>query len=974
MRTIITDRTLLVSLSIVLLIALYLLQSEKLVPLEIHPDMVVSYDDSQGIAVEKYIVQNSENLEEFLIAPSTPSALKLALRSQKDIKISLHIEPLYLPKDCTLNQMGLSTLKLQHGPKETDAKHVTLNNIYDVDLELSANQPLSIMLEDGVNGRCGKATLTVYKRNNSLIYLGVFVLTWSLLALLLATLNSNPLFAALGATINLLFILANITIASTSLLNFNISMLFCVGVSGLLLILISLPLWRWLQATLITAAISTSLCLPIIYIAYPFLFNGPVTEDTIHAVLQSNIRQATEFWFAFVGLKLSAALTLCLLILFALSYLIIKANINKRTTFVTGTILIAASLMPWRAIIDHTPIFERTVYSITDYFKELRNYKELREKRIAKLIEVGADTTQSNQTLVIVLGESASKHHYSSYGYGRPTTPHADRMIKSGAMIRFNAAYSNHVHSNPTISHALTSANSYTNEEWLHAPSILSLANAAGVDTAWVSNKPMYGVWDNHMNVIGNEAKHVSFINKRVGTEKYSNQHDGAMLPLVYEAISKDKNNELIFMHLQGSHVEYCARVPNGFDYLKHTPKRHVYGDFLNLKENNNLITRYINCYDNSIRYTDYVLKNLIENLKEKDKPSAVYYISDHGENVMDNKAHNASEFDYYMVEVPAFFWANSAWRQQNPEKWQTLIKNRDKVFTNDHLFELVNGLAGVVSPAVNTQNDPSSNNYKEPTTPKTMHGDVNLNAIDNWSFWQPQNIRSLHIAGQIDKVVAHRTNTISKAGTLLVQGLGALEIDLNLHANKNTVQFMVGHDAQSSAEINLHDFLNHLDWENITHLWLDMRNLNADNVELAIKRLNTVNQKFAIKQKAILLVNSNRVEFKQLSEQGYQLAYAVSDTELDNNQIQTQQFINEHSQSAQQIGASIISLPASAYSHIQHGLRPLLNNNQSLHLRLPKDLTLATPNLDKALAQQDYFIDPQVSAISFAVQSRHNL
>ncbi len=56
--------------------------------------------------------------------------------------------------------------------------------------------------------------------------------------------------------------------------------------------------------------------------------------------------------------------------------------------------------------------------------------------------------------------------------------------------------------------------------------------------------------------------------------------------------------------------------------------------------------TELVNAYDNTIVYTDYILHNVIENLKElKDYKSTMLFVSDHGESL--------GEKNLYMHGVP---------------------------------------------------------------------------------------------------------------------------------------------------------------------------------------------------------------------------------------------------------------------------------------------------------------------------------
>jgi len=634
-------------------------------------------------------------------------------------------------------------------------------------------------------------------------------------------------------------------------------------------------------------------------------------------------------------------------------------------------LLFGIGAIHYKNYVDQTPILFTTKEAVSKYFYELDKFKEIADLRVDNLAKIGATVKNNNQTLVVVIGESASKHHLSSYGYPRKTSPNSDRMIKSGEMIRLNAVYSNHTHSNPTISRALTGASSYNGKDWVETPSVVNVANAAGLNTTWVSNKPMYGAWDSHMTVIGTEAQNVTHINTRIGVKRIPNQPDGAMLPLVKEGITTGKDNEVVFMHLQGSHGHYCYRYPDEFEKFTEKPKKYVYGQLLGEVNHR---AHPVNCYDNSIYYTDHILNELVKYLTDVEKPSAMLYVPDHGENAMEGKGHNSAKFDFFMTEVPAFFWANDSWKKQNPQRWKAMQSNRDKVFTNDHLFELVAGLNGIDSKAVDIKNDLSSTTYQEPATPKTLHGRRNLNVSTNTSYWQRENIRRLIDQNLQQKVVAHRVNTLGKAGNILSDGLTSFEIDVHYADGK----LNIGYDKDSMADVHLEQFLNELDVDvfEFKKLWLNLRSLKQNEPSDLLKHLDALDSKLDLKQRMHILVSETNEEIPLLAAAGYSLIYKIEDSLIDLSSGNTngklaQSIVN----SARQIGASGISLDTTAYSFYKEHLAPLVEDQElSIHLRTPSGLELSTAKLLEALNRQDYFKDPEITSISLDTYSRHHL
>lgn len=57
---------------------------------------------------------------------------------------------------------------------------------------------------------------------------------------------------------------------------------------------------------------------------------------------------------------------------------------------------------------------------------------------------------------ILVIGESETRDHMHAYGYSRETTPWLDSMVSKSGTILFQHAYSNHTHTVPALTYALS--------------------------------------------------------------------------------------------------------------------------------------------------------------------------------------------------------------------------------------------------------------------------------------------------------------------------------------------------------------------------------------------------------------------------------------------------------------------------------------------------------------------------------------
>ncbi len=930
---------------------LYLKLNENSLPTEPFTHVNVVYEPMRDAPIEQYILRDQDHREQFLLAPGAPFDLRLRLVPSRSAKVLINVEPIYNFSRCDAEQVN--QVKLRISSRSLIDKAITLidNQTTTTSIELYTGDRLQFNFSDTQN-RCAKALISFSKKNKSSDYVLGFSVFWIITALAFFYLKASPIFALFGAGFNFTLIAANLTLRTATLDALTTATLISVGFTGALMMCSGLPVWRWLKTLFCVAIFIGAFTLPLSFLGYEYTFNSPGDRDAVHSLLQSNLRQGLEFWQAFGGWKYTIVLALASALLIALLYLLNASTLKKKTTFFLGLLLTIIFTAQWSKATDETPILLTTKEAITKYFHEFELFREMRDERQAKLNELGATTTSKNQKLVVILGESASKYHMSSYGYPKITTPQTDQLIKDGQMVRFDAAYSNHTLSNQTISRALTRASNYNNEYWIHSTSAINLAHAADIRTSWVSNKPMYGAFDSHMSVIGTESKSVTYINTRVGIQKIPNQHDAQMLPLVKQAIDKQDGNQIVFMHLQGSHTYYCDRTPDDFKQFTDRAQKHVFGRFAEII---NERYRSLNCYDDSIRYTDEIIANVIDYLKDDSAPAAVLYFSDHGESAAYGRAHNPAAFDFQMPEIPMLFWANSDWKMQNSSKWENMLQNRQKVFTNDHAFEFISGLNGIESELLDQTHNLASSIYTEVSKPTTLHGSKPLDNIGNQSFWQQKNITKLNNLKKLSSIVTQSSNTLAKIGQLSSAGITSIEIQ----ARFINSQFVVGYDDEATADQTLENYLSQMDLSDLTMLRLSLVDFKTDDKKNALARLQYIDDKFRLISKIQLAISNINDSF--FSATAFQTLYKPEGA-LDFVRIVA-------------INPDGILLNQQQYAALSKGeLELLVEKNYSIHLHLSEEISLASHDFINQLTKLGYLEDKRISSLATQAWSLYDL
>ena len=330
--------------------------------------------------------------------------------------------------------------------------------------------------------------------------------------------------------------------------------------------------------------------------------NGFITKDAVYAIMQSNAGESINFLLDNLNYK---GIILPLFFVLILGFFFNKVrNFDFELVDVKVKILVILSLL-----LTIFTSYEKNTLSdirkikgyIDDYNIEIGKWRAVKEKR--NLTRFNAEALKNGQLHVVVIGESLASYHLSSYGYPALTTP----WIDSSDKIKLSQAYSNHTHTMPVLSLALTQANQYNGMNYYESASIIDVAQKAGFEVSWISSQVKVGAWDNLVSVLADTADTSKFINtSSIGTTTSVKHKDKALIPHIKKQISNLdlNNNNLIIIHTMGSHGSYCARVKGETMKIDNLSK-----GYFNNKNNH--------CYDNSVKYTDEFLQEVYNELTQ---------------------------------------------------------------------------------------------------------------------------------------------------------------------------------------------------------------------------------------------------------------------------------------------------------------------------------------------------------------------
>ena len=215
------------------------------------------------------------------------------------------------------------------------------------------------------------------------------------------------------------------------------------------------------------------------------------------------------------------------------------------------------------------------------------------------------------EVYVMVVGETARAHNFSLYGYPRNTNP---LLSKTPGIKAFPNATTQSNTTHKSVPMLLSAASAEDFERLFHEKGILAAFKEAGFHTVFISNQQ-----PNHsfIDFLGEQADEHYFLKKKDASQGNHYDEDllqklDEILPLADASSSAHYHYRyrklFVVLHSYGSHFNYQERYPRSFAYFKPDSRSEAKSE--NRRD-------LLNAYDNTIRYTDYILHGIIERLQK---------------------------------------------------------------------------------------------------------------------------------------------------------------------------------------------------------------------------------------------------------------------------------------------------------------------------------------------------------------------
>lgn len=486
-------------------------------------------------------------------------------------------------------------------------------------------------------------------------------------------------------------------------------------------ILLPAAAWLALSAAFRRGGLAALAAIPVMVlcafqIVLLFLYGQSIIAvDMFLNVVTTNFGEATELLRNLV-MAISTVLVIYLPpIVMGIVAIIRKTQLpwaRRRAALIVAGILVVAGGICAATVDNYTPgrtLFPANVISnIAEAVHRTKMSKAYFETSKDFAFGARAAKTDSNAIYVLVIGETARADNWQLNGYGRPTNP---RLSKRQGLISFGKVLSESNTTHKSVPLLLSHLGSEEFGDSIYSvKSIITAFDEAGYATAWLSNQHRNG---SLIDFFGDEADEHRFLADD-GCEHF----DMELVEPLTEILKRNNCRPLfVVLHTYGSHFNYKARYPEGFEIF--TPDNSATASADNR-------AGLVNAYDNTVAYVDAVLDSVMSTIETTHRPAAVLYVADHGEDIFDDDRHrflHASPTPtYWQLHVPMVLWMSEPMLAKHRQAFDAAMSHRNSDISSSRTaFHTLLHLAGIEAAVSDTTASIASSAYK-PCRPRFLN------------------------------------------------------------------------------------------------------------------------------------------------------------------------------------------------------------------------------------------------------------
>ncbi len=819
---------------------------------------------------------------------------------------------------------------------------------------------IKIHVKSGSEGR-HKNLFEVLARNGEIpwgTYVAVFLLFSIYVAVSFFVFDNCFLSLALFSVVTFLMVCSDLLVSNLQPESLAVAGAF--SLSGIIICSLLMKI-RFLSIPTLCLTCLLLVLMPALNIVYYVNNKHGIGENQLNAMLQSNFVESLGYVRTYYSLVDYLSVVVVSLLVIVLIVFNRRRKVNAKAIASILFFLFITVQLGFSS--DFLPIYSAFTNSVIGYSEEIGKWKKVSAERNENINRIQASKVEKDELYVVVIGESSSKSHYGMYGYYRDTTPSLEKIE---GLIKYTDVVSSHTHTELVLPDSLTCSDADNDMTYADAPSIIEIARAAGIETYWLSNQNAYGVWDNKVSVLAHGASNVKFVNSSVGKTVAGAQKDEMLVPLVEEIASRSGNaSKLVFVHLMGSHIPYGDRYPAEF-HMAGSQRPGNYGAI-----GRGVNTQSIDEYDSSVRYTDYVLSEIISVVEKAGTVSSVLYFSDHAEDVIGNRGHNSGNFTQEMVEIPMLLWVSPGFLERYPERVGRFAKAAHRPFMNDQVEDFLMDLSGIDTAFFHPEQSIAYGNRVAP----------NRIVVDGKFDYDDPSVNLLRPVAMLfsqlteEKVLPHRVNSLGKLSESIRLGAPGVELDLIFRGGEGGY-FEVGHDEGALSRVAFEEFLRVIQKNKKEgfRLWLDVKNLNETNRNFVLGRLDDLDRVYRLRG-SVLVESSSLKSLSVVTAAGYATSYYLPVAKVlglkDSREMRT--LSDEILANLNRHDVGSISFDVRISQFVGTYLLPRLSKDIDFHV-WDLSLNMSERGSFSAVAGKDYYKDERVKTVLLPYSSRFGI
>lgn len=419
----------------------------------------------------------------------------------------------------------------------------------------------------------------------------------------------------------------------------------------------------------------------IVDVVCQYNFHTRFSVDFVQIIKATTFRESSEFLQTFVGVY---PILLCLGV-YVLGWYIYKRRRLictytrkwRNAVFVFGLFLLfgTLSVTAIRNSSNWSSIYINKIYLFLSEAEEV----DLCKYRHSVNLSFGSDSIPKK--LVIIIGESHSRHHTGLYGYEKETSPRLKTLCRQGNLIVFQNAKSPACHTLDAFQKILNTFEyqkslGVSEQKWYESVTLFDISRALHYPSYWISNQDKKGMYDNIPTAFSQLCDSAFFAGEGymvAGRIQQSGNFDLGVIRLYKQHCLKQLSQGLFVFHLMGSHEAFQYRYPKEFDVFN--PQ-----DYKHRKSNQREL---VASYDNSVLYNDYVLNEIIRLFHQDD--ALIVYFSDHAIDLFQSDEHYCGHARQNIrsmeagTDIPFFVYMTKQCMEKHPSIYQKVIRDKDK-------------------------------------------------------------------------------------------------------------------------------------------------------------------------------------------------------------------------------------------------------------------------------------------------------